>query len=169
MEIKSDPSNNYIRIDFAPEWAFIGSIRGFIESFTFICIKNNKIGKAVALAASELLENAVKYSVTEKIMIDFQFEHHPDNRKAKAILRVFNYTDDNHIKTLKSIIDDIYQYSPKEAYLKRMQKALLEEKSSVSSQIGLSRIRYECNASIKTTVGEDNLVTIIATMEALND
>jgi anti-sigma regulatory factor (Ser/Thr protein kinase) len=52
----------YIELKFGPRWKYIACVRGFIQNFLAISIIDQTKADKIALAASELLENAVKYA-----------------------------------------------------------------------------------------------------------
>jgi len=168
MAINYDPNNYYVKIEFEPKWAFIGSIRGFVENFIFNSIKNQELGKSVALTVSELLENAVKYSATEKISMDIQFDLLPEIDETSVVIRVMNFANAEQATILRKIYDKINLDSPKEAYLKRMQEILNSETANPTSQLGLCRIRHECHASLDLNIAENNLITFTAKIVAKN-
>ena len=169
MEANYNPKNYFVHIDFEPKWAFIGSIRGFTENFIFTCIKNQFLGKAVALSVSELLENAVKYSITNKISLDISFQLDAAGKRTFVVVKVYNFTDENNIKELKALLDEIHQDKPEKAYLKCMQKIMEQDKHDITSRLGLSRIRYECSATLEMKVEDNNYITMMALMEAKNE
>jgi hypothetical protein len=108
------------------------------------------------MAASELLENAVKYASDEGTKICV--EHLKDENKLSLVVENFTYQE--NIAILRSEIDKINSGDRTEVYLKKMQEAAL--RTDGGSQLVLARIRYESNANISMQAEGDLVkVTVI--------
>ena len=59
-------SNDYVEMRFGPRWTYISCVRKFVASFFMIGLSDKERAEQVSLAASELLENAVKYASEEE-------------------------------------------------------------------------------------------------------
>lgn len=153
MDLFKNVSNGYIEMVFGPRWTYIATVRSFLQSFLAITLADNKWADVISMAASELLENAVKYASEEGTMIHMQ--HFKD--EGKLHLTVKNFSSPDNLKVLLKQIEEINEGEPQEAYLKKMQEAAL--RTDGGSQLGLARIRYESNSDIKIQV-EDDLVEV---------
>ena len=105
------------------------------------------------MAASELLENAVKYASEEGTKVTV--EHKPEENK--LYLSVENFSNPVNCEVLRNEIERINSGNPEEVYLKKMAEAAL--RTDGGSQLGLARIRYESNADIKFST-ENNLLKV---------
>jgi hypothetical protein len=105
------------------------------------------------MAASELLENAVKYASEEGTKV--AVEHKPE--EGKLYLSVENFSTQVNWEVLKNEIERINNGNPEEVYLMKMAEAAL--RTDGGSQLGLARIRYESNAEIKFSA-ENDLVKV---------
>ena len=61
----------YVELSFGPRWKYIAVIRGFVQNFLAVSLSDDADAKAdkIAMAASELLENAVKYANGEETKV----------------------------------------------------------------------------------------------------
>lgn len=150
-------SKGYIRLSFGPKWKYVACVRSFVQSFLAISISDSKKADKISMAVSELVENAVKYNAKEKTWIYLEVL---SEEKAQILIEVENYALPENIQTLKNEVKKIYQKPPIEAYLEKMQEAVL--KGNNTSQLGLARIRCEANCDIDVEMKPDNIVKVKA-------
>lgn len=153
MKLFKNVKNGFIEMIFGPRWTYIATVRTFLQNFLSITLTDNKWADVISMAASELLENAVKYASEEGTKISV--EHNKDENKLYLIVE--NFSSPENYKVLSGEIEKINKGDPQEVYLQKMQEAAL--RTDGGSQLGLARIRYESNASIGITV-EDDLVRV---------
>lgn len=151
MEVKD--SLGFIEIKFGPRWKYIAVVRAFIQNFIAVSYSDNIRADKIAMAASELLENAVKYAQGEETIVKLQLL--PE--KGSIMVSVSNRASPEAIKGLQEIWDKVMQGDPLQSYIAQMQLAATRNDSK--SQLGLVRIRYETGADMKLDVQGD-LVTI---------
>src|SRR5947207_11567659 len=58
-------SSDYVEMRFGPRWTYISCVRKFVASFFLIGLSDKERAEQISMAASELLENAVKYASDE--------------------------------------------------------------------------------------------------------
>jgi hypothetical protein len=150
--------DGYIELKFGPRWKYIACARGFIQNFIAISIENQAKADKVAMAASELLENAVKYASGEDTYITIRVS--PETKKIN--IAVENQANKKHIETLLEILHTIKKGDPLKVYVAQMKEAAL--RSDGKSQLGLSRIRYETGGDLKYKI-EGNKVIISILIE----
>jgi hypothetical protein len=140
----------YLDITFGPKWDYIALTRPYVENFLLINMTDKDNIHKVGTAASELLENATKFSGDDGIRMIV--------RKSKATkevqLSVFNYLDKKTAQTLKERIDEMNHRESLDYYIDRM-KLSVKDKTK-SSQLGLARIYHEGQAKISTVYYEDS-------------
>lgn len=146
--------DGYIELRFGPRWKYISPARIFIQNFIAIAISDQAKADAIAMAASELLENAVKYASGEDTHIIVQA--FPDTGLITA--SVTNYATEQAAKELQALYKKIMAGDPLEAYILSMREAAM--RSDGKSQLGLARIRYETGANIKLEITPDYRITI---------
>ncbi len=153
MKLQRNIKNGFIEMVFGPLWTYISSVRSFLQNFLSITLTDNKWAEVISTAASELVENAVKYSSEDGVKISIE---HDDERRTLC-LTVENYANTDNLKVLTSEVEKINTGEPEEAYLKKMQEVAL--RTDGGSQLGLARIRYESDAEISINV-DGNLVKV---------
>lgn len=146
--------DGYIELRFGPRWKYISPARIFIQNFISIAISDSAKADGIAMAASELLENAVKYSSGEDTHIIVQA--FPDTGIISAA--VTNQASEAAAKELQALYKKVMTGDPLEAYILQMRESAT--RSDGKSQLGLARIRYETGANIKLEVNPDYKVTI---------
>ncbi len=129
--------DGYIELKFGPRWKYIAVVRSFIQNFLAVSLLETTKADQIAMAASELLENAVKYAAGEDIQIHVNF--YSDNEKIH--IAVSNTATPEAIEGLKSMFNKISQGNPLDAYMSQMREAAVRKDGK--SQLGLARIRYE--------------------------
>jgi hypothetical protein len=146
-------SDGYIELSFGPRWKYIAVVRGFIQNFLAVSLQDNTRADQVAMAASELLENAVKYASDEDIQIAVNVKAKDGNIN----ISVSNSASPAAIETLKSTFQKVSQGNPLEAYISLMREAATRKDGK--SQLGLARIRYETGLEMALDVKE-TMVTV---------
>ena len=149
MMLYKNSKSSFIEVIFSPRWTYISAVRNFFQNFLSITLANSKWAGIISMAASEFLENAVKYASNEgtKISVEYIKE---DN---KLRLDVENYSSPDHIKSLLKQIKEIYSGDPYSIYLKKIQEATLN--TNEAGHLGLARIRYETNSDINVKIDGD--------------
>jgi hypothetical protein len=122
-------------------WGGISVIRRFLAAYFQSALGDPGACERVALAAHELLENAVKYAQTpdERIVVRTWLE------SGHIVVRVSNRAQRDQIRVLRSEIATVMTGDPLETYLAQMTREVEDEGTS---QLGLARIRYEAVASL---------------------
>jgi len=144
----------YIELKFGPRWKYIACVRGFIQNFLAISIVDQTKADKIAMAASELLENAVKYASRDDTHILIRVM--PETQRIS--ITVENSADPESIQTLKEIYAKITQGDPLQVYISQMKEAAL--RSDGKSHLGLARIRYETGGQLSLKI--DNHTVILS-------
>jgi len=66
MENVEKEADAYIELKFGPRWKYIAVVRAFLQNFMALSSTDNGRGDKIAMAVSELLENAVKYATGDE-------------------------------------------------------------------------------------------------------
>lgn len=153
MKLEKPHNTGYVELVFGPRWTYIATVRNFLQNFLLVTIGNNKAADIISMAASELLENAIKYASEEgtKIAVNYMED------KNLLTLSVENFTSVENIKILEEQIKEVNSDSPENMYLRKMLEAA--ERTDGMSQLGFARIRYESGSNIELKV-KDDLVNI---------
>jgi hypothetical protein len=154
MSLEQDKGQGYIELKFGPRWKYIAVVRAFIQSFLAVSFADDGRADKIAMAASELLENAVKYAAGEETHVKVSL-----SSEEKAVeISVSNRASPEAVAGLKAVWASVMTGDPLESYLRMMREAAT--RSDGKSQLGLVRIRYETGGvmSLRT---EGDLVTIV--------
>ncbi|MBN1698116.1 MAG: ATP-binding protein [Spirochaetales bacterium] len=150
---EKDIGKGYIELRFGPRWKYIACARSFIQNFLAISIVDQTKADKIAMAASELLENAVKYASGE----DTHISVNVSPKTEKITVQVTNIASRDSIGTLRQVYGKIIKGNALDAYVSQMKEAAL--RSDGKSQLGLARIRYETGGELSITI-EDNVVKV---------
>lgn len=153
MELYKDVQNGFIEMIFGPRWTYIATVRTFLQNFLATTLADNKKADVISMAASELLENAVKYASSEGTKICVR--HNKEDNK--LYLLVENFSNKDNIDILMKEVAFINNGDPEKIYLKKMQEAAL--RTDGKSLLGLARIRYEGNTEIDIKIENDLVKT----------
>lgn len=141
-------------ITFSPRWwSMISSTRIFMASFCGHSFGDEDLSDKIAMSAHELLENAVKYSVSPDAPVNCTMRVQED----RVIVSVQNEADPAHFVELETQFAFVVQGDPMEMYIAKMQDSLTSDKS----QLGLARIRAEADAELRLITNQ-RTVTIEA-------
>lgn len=153
MALESGDGDGYIELKFGPRWKYIAVVRGFIQNFLAVGFSDDARADKIAMAASELLENAVKYAAGEETRVKVGLSA----KTGEVDISVSNRASPEAIAGLKAVWDGAMAGDPLEAYMHMMREAAT--RSDGKSQLGLVRIRYETGGVMSLNVTGD-LVTI---------
>ena len=137
-----------LNLTFGPKWENVSNIRNFVTEILSTGIVDLNDAKKVATASSELVENVVKYSAAGGAVIDIK----KDPVAGKISLTIKNIASIKNIQTFESIYKTVIEGDPKEVYKKMMLRSFNDPENS---QLGLARIRYECQGDIFYEVSND--------------
>ena len=147
-------AEDYVELRFGPRWTYIACVRKFLTSFFLIGLADKERADQISMAASELLENAVKYSSESSSHLRVEVTH----RGGEVDLAVENPADPQQINILRREFALINAGKPEDVYLKRMEEAAM---AGGQGRLGLIRIRYEAGAQLRLDA-RDRDVTIHA-------
>lgn len=143
--VRDGLSADYVEMRFGPRWTYISCVRKFVASFFMIGLADKERAEQISMAASELLENAVKYASEEEGYLKISIAKGTN----EVDVCVKNKAEPHHITTLRREFAIIHAGEPEKVYLKKMQEAALTEGQS---RLGLARILYEGGAKLRLDV-----------------
>ena len=146
--------DGYIEIRFGPRWKYISPARVFIQDFVAIALSNQAKADGIAMAASELFENAVKYGASDDTHCIVQA--FPETGTIQV--SVTNQGTEKGAREVQDLYDKIMKGDALEAYVVQMREAAV--RTDGRSQLGLARIRYETGADIKLSITPQFQITI---------
>ncbi|HEY9899674.1 MAG TPA: hypothetical protein V6D00_10880 [Pantanalinema sp.] len=138
-------------ITFSPRWwNMISSTRIFMASFCGHSFGDEDLSDKIAMSAHELLENAVKYSVSPDAPVNCTMRVQED----RVIVSVQNEADSAHSRVLQEEFAIVLKGDPMEMYIAKMQDSLMSEKN----QLGLARIRAEGDAELRLITNGNSVI-----------
>src|SRR5437762_3837186 len=160
MSIQITPvSSDYVEMRFGPRWTYISCVRRFVASFFMIGLDDKERAEQISMAASELLENAVKYASEEEGYLKISIAKSTN----EVDVCVKNKAEPNHVNTLRREFALIHAGEPERVYLKKMEEAAMTEGQS---RLGLIRILFEAGAKLRLDVNDSEVsIHAIFTLE----
>ena len=150
-DIRAEPVILMLRLD--PSWVFVDDIRRFVESFCAAACPGAEREEQLALAAHELVQNAISYAATPGVDLRLAI----DREEKRVHVSVSNAVTPDQAKLLRERIAAIAaQGDPLAGYL-----AAMHENPEGRGGIGLSRIRFEAALELDVT-HDDGRVTVHA-------
>jgi anti-sigma regulatory factor (Ser/Thr protein kinase) len=150
-EIRCDADMLFLRM--SPSWMFVDDLRRFVESFCAASCPGVDREEQLALAAHELVQNAIAYASAPGVELKLQL----DRETGRVRVSVTNEADPEHLALLRARLDEISgEADPLIAYLAAMRRAP-EERGG----LGLPRVRYEAALELRIEAG-DGRVTVHA-------
>jgi hypothetical protein len=137
----------HVELRFKPQWPYILSVRKFLSSFFAIEVQRRDLAGKIAMAATELLENAIKYCSAEQQLLRIAVSRYGD----RIDLVVENAVDPRQVDILRREFAEIESAAPDVMYLRRMHEAA---QTGAQGRLGLARIRYAAGARLVMEVGE---------------
>lgn len=140
-------TSDYVEMRFGPRWTYISCVRKFVASFFMIGLADKERAEQISMAASELLENAVKYASEDESYLKISIA----KQSNEVDVCVKNRAEPHNINTLRRELAMIQAGEPESVYLKKMQDAAMTEGQS---RLGLIRILYEAGARLRLEVND---------------
>ena len=126
----------------------ITMIRHFFISMLAQGITNEQQAHEIAMASTEILENVSKFSAVGGVILEMEKQLD----LSKLVFTVKNVTTKENFDSFKAIFETITKGSSDKAYRKMMIKSV--DRKNIS-QLGLIRVRHECNAELSYSISSD--------------
>lgn len=139
-EVLDLPGGVYVTFEH-PSWELIGHTREYLHHFCRLSYGDAGLAERVAMAAHELLENAVKYGNQAEGPVRCTLQRDQNHLR----LLVANGANPDQMAALRAELETVNTGDPLEVYLAKMEASLGSDKS----QLGLARIRYEGEAQLR--------------------
>jgi hypothetical protein len=142
----------YLDISFDPKWEYIPLAKSFIEDFLTINMINNDEIHKVGTAASELLENAVRYTKRNGVRLSVQNEEN----ESRVFIIIINFAEEIHAKKLVKRVREMNKNDSLEYYLFRMRESIRNKGESPG--LGLARVYHESKATITVEYNKEKKI-----------
>lgn len=132
-----------------PSWVFVDDIRRFVESFCAAACPGADREEQLALAAHELVQNAIAHASTPGLELRLEVD-----REAKRVrVSVSNKAAPEHVQVLRDRIDEARaQGDALQGYL-----AAMHRNPEARGGIGLSRVRFESALDLDLSIDGDRV------------
>lgn len=140
----------HMELIFERKWKHIPIVRVFVENYLAANLprESSTNPERVAMALSELMENAVKYADRDAVKVTIAMIEVPAFRLRAS---VENGASAESIGRVRAVFDRVMGGKPLETYVEMMREAATRDDGT--SRLGLIRIRAEsgCALSLETT------------------
>jgi two-component sensor histidine kinase len=156
------PPETATRFDIAlpPNLELIHIVREFIERLCARLLKDPDVSSQVAIAAHELIENAVKFSIEGSPELHLELELHHGTRL--VTVSTVNRADPARLREIDGILREISEVNDANDYYRKLMVRSVARDDG-SSGLGLGRILAESNMDITGSIDTDtDRVTIRA-------
>ncbi len=140
-------TRDYIRLQLSPAWEHVNATREYLMTVLSHTLADAAVASQIALAAHELIENAIKYSASDRSKIKVQVEE----RSASVVVTVENDARRQDIANLISEITAVADTKDPMAYY-RSKIELAVKRTDGRACLGLARIRFESQMEIRWTI-----------------
>jgi anti-sigma regulatory factor (Ser/Thr protein kinase) len=150
-DVRTEPIVLVLSMD--PSWVFVDDIRRFVESFCAAACPGAEREEQLALAAHELVQNAIAHASAPGVDLRLAVDH-----QAKRVrVSVSNVVRPEQVTVLRERLEALCTHpDPLTGYLAAMRAA-----PDRRGGLGLPRIRYEASLELEVT-HEDDRVTVHA-------
>jgi hypothetical protein len=147
------PPTARLELELAPDWRHLRHLRLFVQQLVTVAMSDEATAARVAMALTELAENAVKYSLPPTARVRLWVA--PGER---IRLETENTASPENLRKLEQVMDEVSAGTPAEAYARALHRATLD---SAESRVGLARVRCEGGLELRREVNGP-LVRVIA-------
>jgi hypothetical protein len=139
----SGQRHGYFELVFRPSWGLVSVVRRFVMDFFQEVVGDRDATARMALAAHELLENAVKYSTNGETLVSIEVSGQGPRRRCVVVTR--NRTAPEHAAVAAQALQQLAAEPDAFSYYQR----LMQQAARASgSGLGLARIRAEAEMSM---------------------
>jgi hypothetical protein len=141
--MRTGPVVLFLRMD--PSWMFVDDLRRFVQSFCAAACRGAEREEQLALAAHELVQNAISYASAPGVELRLEVDSHAQ----RVRVSVTNAVDAAQLAALQARVASVAaQPDPLAGYLSAMR-----ENPDARGGLGLARVR--CEAALELSVSVD--------------
>jgi hypothetical protein len=153
--------DEFLDLNFGNKWEYISTLRRFVHNFMLTSLKDKDDADRISLAASELVENAVKYSyrVNGSTPPEIRFLLDYDESGNRVLMNIYNFASEEDIVTLRNEFSRITGTNPYDIYIVKMKE--IASRDDGKSMLGLARTVYISGCSLSMDI-DGSLVKMAA-------
>lgn len=155
-------AGSYIDLSFDQEWDRIELIKDFFTKFAVSRTSEVHEVHRIGITVSELLENAVKYSILKKIRVVIQ----QVELSSVFIICIMNKANRTNITRLRERLKEMRSMDSLKYYIYRMRESVKNKLASPG--LGLARVYHEAQADVSARVTEKTKIVEIKAIVSLN-
>jgi two-component sensor histidine kinase len=141
-----------IDLCFRPSLALVPIVRSFVMSFYHLLL-DDETSSRVAVATHELLENSVRYAVSDLSRVQVEVEP-GQGTTARLKIRTTNEASAQNVESLRRQFQAIeHEPEPFAYYQDQIRASVMRE----GSGLGLARIRAECDMTLSLHLSEGDV------------
>jgi hypothetical protein len=156
-ESRLNAGRAYFEMTFAPNLELVSVVRQFIGTFYETVYGEPDTIHRVALAAHELLENAIKYSIDGETTIRMDIERGPTTT---FVISTRNRATADHARILKARLDELNASGDVDAHY--MSLLARSAASKHSGGLGLGRVASEAEMDLSFSIHDGVLIELKA-------
>jgi hypothetical protein len=145
-----------MEVEFPPDWRVLRDLRTFVNKLVNSVVDSDDLAARVSMVATELAENAVKYSQDTATRVRLRVEPTATGIRCETE----NVASAEHISSLERTMSVVNEGDAVDAYAKAL---IAISENDTSSRIGLARIRHEGQMALRCAIS-GSTVRIIAEM-----
>lgn len=151
MTVIPQPSDSrvYLELAFHPTVVLTTAVRRFVSNFYEQLLGDADSTSRLAMAAQELLENAIKYTSQGATMLRIEL----DGRTGIVRIHTSNRSDAEHIGILERLIGEMRAAPDPFVFYQRLLRSTMHDEDG--SGLGLARIRCEGEMEVELSVDGD--------------
>ncbi len=142
----------YFELSFSPNTRLVATVRRFVGEFYQSVLANAEITSQLMVAAHELLENAVRYSIDGNTTIRVSVKRGP---RTRVNISTTNRAVGDHLSRGRKALDDLAAAPDAQAHYELLMRRTM--KTTEGSGLGLGRVRAESGMSITYEVIGDTM------------
>lgn len=136
-----------------PLWEMVPLVRHQIKRILLLIVGDVALVDKIAMSASELLENSVKYTNHDQITFRLDYQ----KRLQYIDLTVANKSTVRHAKQLLSLVKAMKTKDQESFYLQKLMEKHVDQ---TISHKGIARINYETGQIIKMSYNKEKWLTV---------
>ncbi len=155
---------NFIEMEFQPDWSKVKSLWDFLKSVIQLILYDSNKSDLISMGGVELVENAVKYVLNndveeKKVVFRLDFIHEQN----KVMIRVTNSAKIEDINSIKASVTKLMSETNKrKMYLEKLLEDSKNDIEEETMELGIMRVIVEANANVKIETPKSGVLNTTA-------
>jgi anti-sigma regulatory factor (Ser/Thr protein kinase) len=149
-----DQNQAYFELSFSPNLSLVSTVRRFVSDFWNKILPSPDVTSQLAVAAHELLDNAVLYSYDGNTHVRIEVEKEPGT--ARVTITTRNRASPANLSRVQAAIQKVASATDPSAFYQATMRAAAQR--AEGSGLGLARVRAESEMAISHEVEGDTVI-----------